>query len=93
MAEGITIDWTPIIWVAGVVAAMISSLLTWIGFLIYADKKQSRINYANHTIAIETQQKEIHELAVTTSRAIAVIEANTENNTKLIDLMMSKKRK
>ena len=64
------INWDLILSVAAGVAAIISALIGALVYLVYQDKKDSRNGFIKLETWFMEQQKEIHELAVSTKTAI-----------------------
>lgn len=66
-------DWSPVIWTLGVFLAIITGLLSWIGFLIKSDRELIINTQGKHETWILEQQKELNELSRTTSISIELI--------------------
>jgi hypothetical protein len=96
-------DATQVISIGIFVLSGIGSLaLIMLGVIAYyfkRDRSMIDLKFQSQTVKngktdekFEKMQKEIHELAESSKKQIAVIETNVTNNSKLID-MMSKRRK
>lgn len=70
-----SIDWTPILWLAGIVVSVIGSLLVWIGYLLKADRNNIVVRTDKHEVWILEQQKELNELGKRTDLSIELIKA------------------
>lgn len=73
LAQGLQIDWNPILWVGGVFLAVISGLLTWIAVLIRQDKQEVNLRLEKHEDWILQQQKDLAEMSQKTTVAIELI--------------------
>lgn len=89
MAQGLVIDWQPILWVAGIFTVVITGLLTWIGILIRSDRESVVTRMDKHETWIMANQDEIKRISSDTKLAI---ERNTVAIEYLDKLVLKKKR-
>lgn len=78
-------DWTPLMWVIGIIGGVFASLLSVIVYFLKVGKDESsdaikdfRNAWNKHDDILREQQKEIHEIATNSKMQIAVMEKTLE---------------
>jgi membrane protein required for beta-lactamase induction len=86
-------DWTPLMWVIGILGGVFTALLSVIVYFLKVGKEESndaikdfREAWNKHDDRLNKQQEEIHKIALNSARQIAVIE-------RTLEMVMDKKRK
>jgi hypothetical protein len=83
------IDWSPVLWLCGIVFSIITGLLTWIGYLIKSERSNFIYVQTKHEKWILENREDIKELAIETKEALAQNRTSIE----FIKEIISKKRR
>jgi hypothetical protein len=71
-------------WGMGIIGATVVVLVGIIAYFWRRDRKTIDIKFEKYDLKFDKIQEEVHDLAVTTSKAIGVLEVSVKNNAEMI---------